>query len=52
MMVQAGKIINEVRKEAEKIIAKNKELEEVIIERDKEIAYLKGKIEIMNELLY
>ena len=42
MMVQAGRIIKEAKEEAEKIINKNKKLE---------IAYLKGKVDTMQDVI-
>ena len=51
MMVQAGKIIEEAKKEAEKVVNKNKELEAEIIEKDKEISYLKGKVDTMQDVI-
>ena len=51
MMVQAGRIIEEAKKEAEKVVNKNKELEAVIVEKDKEISYLKGKVDTMEKII-
>ena len=51
MMVQAGRIIKEAKEEAEKVINKNKKLEEALIEKDKEIAYLKGKVDTMQDII-
>ena len=51
MMVQAGKIIKEAKEEAEKVVNKNKKLEEALIEKDKEIAYLKGKVDTMQDVI-
>lgn len=51
MMVQAGRIIEEAKKEAEKVVNKNKELEAEIIEKDKEISYLKGKVDTMEKII-
>lgn len=51
MMVQAGKIIKEAQEEAKKVINKNKKLEEALIEKDKEIAYLKGKVDTMQDII-
>lgn len=51
MMVQAGRIIKEAKEEAEKVVNKNKKLEEALIEKDKEIAYLKGKVDTMQDVI-
>ncbi len=51
MMIQAGRIIEEAKKEAEKVVNKNKELEAEIIEKDKEISYLKGKADTMEKII-
>lgn len=51
MMVQAGRIMEEAKKEAEKVVNKNKELEAEIIEKDKEISYLKGKADTMEKII-
>lgn len=51
MMVQAGRIIEEAKKEAEKVVNKNKELEAEIVEKDKEISYLKGKADTMEKII-
>lgn len=45
MMQQCGKLLNEAREEAEKLANKNKELENLIIEKDKIILYLQGTID-------
>ncbi len=45
MMLQCGKILNEAKEEAEKLADKNKELEKLIIEKDKIILYLQGTID-------
>ena len=35
----------------EKVVNKNKELEAEIIEKDKEISYLKGKVDTMEKII-
>lgn len=45
MMQQCGKVLNEAKEEAEKLADKNKELEKLIIEKDKIILYLQGTID-------
>ncbi len=45
MMIQCGKVLNEAKEEAEKLADKNKELEKLIIEKDKIILYLQGTID-------
>ena len=45
MMQQCGKVLNEAKEEAEKLADKNKELEKIIIEKDKKILYLQGTID-------
>lgn len=51
MMVQAGRIIEDAKKEVEEVVNKNKELEGKIIEKDKEISYLKGKVDTMEKII-
>lgn len=51
MMVQAGKIIEELKKEAERQDKQKRNLEDKIIEKDKEIAYLKGKVDTMRDVI-
>lgn len=45
IMLQCGKILNELKEEVEKLAKKNKELENLIIEKDKIILYLQGTID-------
>ena len=48
----SNKNIGQIFKKAEeKILNKNKELEKQLIEKDKEIAYLKGKIDVMKDFI-
>lgn len=49
MMLQCGKILNELKEEVEKLANKNKELEKSIIEKDKIILYMQGTIEGMEK---
>lgn len=49
MMLQCGKILNELKEEVEKLANKNKELEKSIIEKDKIILYMQGSIEGMEK---
>lgn len=43
--------VYDTEKAEEKILNKNKELEKQLIEKDKEIAYLKGKIDAMKDFI-
>lgn len=51
IMIQAGKIIEELKKEAERQEKQKRNLEDKIIEKDKEIAYLKGKVDTMRDFI-
>lgn len=51
MMVQAGKIIKKAKEELDELVDKNKKQEEALIEKDKEIAYLKGKADTMEKII-
>lgn len=51
MIVQAGKMLQEAKKETEKMANEKKKLEEALIEKDKEIAYLKGKVDSMEKII-
>lgn len=51
IMAQAGKIIKETKEEVNKLVNKNKKQEEALIEKDKEIAYLKGKVDTMEKII-
>lgn len=51
MMLQAGRIIEEAKKENEKTANEKKKLEEALIEKDKEISYLKGKTDALQDVI-
>lgn len=51
MFLECGNVLKKTREESEKIIDKNKTLEKIIIEKDKKISYLQGKIDAMKDVI-
>ncbi len=51
MIQQCGKVLKEAKEESEKITNRNKELEERIIEKDKGLEYLNGRIDGMEYVI-
>ncbi len=51
IMKSCNEALIKAKKEAEKVANENKTLEEAIIEKDKEISYLKGKVDTMKDVI-
>lgn len=51
MIQQCGKVLKEAKEEVEKVKAANKQLEEEIIEKDKGIEFLNGRIDGMEYII-
>lgn len=51
MMVQAARIIQETKEEMEKVMNKNKKLEEALIHKDREIEYYKGQRDALQNII-
>jgi len=51
MIQQCGKVLKEAKEEVEKVKTTNKQLEEEIIEKDKGIEFLNGRIDGMEYII-